>query len=266
MLSLPIPDAASPVCYNDLSLGGHSFGKIVTDLKAKRHAKTNKLVKALDRAHLDPDLIRELQHRAIDWRPLYGQCGKDATILRDHQVGVGDLFVFFGWFKRCELVNGKYCFSKGGPNIHVIFGYLRVGEILPISPDAVPTWTANHPHLYGNRGKRNVLFVAADRLQLPGAPDLPGAAAFPKYSEALRLTAPGMSRSCWRLPRWFYPEQGVPPLSSHERADRWQMDGDHCVLESVARGQEFVLQVEHYPKVVDWITAVICDGLSVSVR
>ncbi len=51
-----------------------------------------------------------------------------------------------------------------------------------------------------------MLFVAADRLDLPGILDAPGAAAFFNYDPALQLTAEGMTRSTWRLPRWFYPQ------------------------------------------------------------
>src|ERR1039458_2523088 len=96
MLSLPIPDRASPVSYGDLSFGGHSFGKLVTDVKAKRRSRNNKLklLSVGDRAHLDPDLIPGVLPRKPGWLPTYGQCGKDATILRNHQVGTGDLFVF----------------------------------------------------------------------------------------------------------------------------------------------------------------------------
>ena len=39
MISLPIPGAEGTVSYGDLLLNGHSFGKLVTDLKAKRKTK-----------------------------------------------------------------------------------------------------------------------------------------------------------------------------------------------------------------------------------
>jgi hypothetical protein len=260
MLSLPIPDAAGTVSYDDLVLSNHSFGKLITDLKAKRKAK--KGMKALlhtDKAHLDPDLTRKLRKRKPAWRPAFGQCGKDSTILRKHGVGRGDLFIFFGWFRRCELAGGTYQFLTGEPDLHVIFGYLRVGEAIRLAHDPVPEWAKDHPHLHGTARKTdagNTLFVAADRLGLPGAEDLPGAGAFAKFADALRLTAPGMTRSWWRLPKWFYPD-GAPPLSSHESFERWRLEGNACLLRSVARGQEFVLDVKHYPEAIEWAADLI---------
>lgn len=265
MISLPIPDTAGTVSYGDLALNGHSFGKLVTDLKAKRKTrnKETKRLSVADRAHLDPDLIWEVRQRKPGWRSAYGQCGKDATILRNHEVGRGDLFIFFGWFRRCELADGTYRFLPGEPDLHVVFGYLRVGDVIRVSYDTVPEWAQDHPHLHGTARKSdagNTLFVAADRLGLPGASDLPGAAAFAKFTDKLQLSAPGMTRSWWRLPKWFYPESGVPPLSSHENSDRWHMRGDACFLQSVARGQEFVLNVEHYPEAIEWTADLIRQG------
>jgi hypothetical protein len=268
MFSLPIPDRAGTVSYDELFYGGHSFGKLVIDLKAKGMTNGNEMRPLLgsDRAHLDPDLINELRQRKYGWRPAYGQCGKDATVLRQHDVGKGDLFLFFGWFHRCVTVNGMYHFLVGEPDLHVIFGYLRVGDVILLSDDQAPDWAKDHPHLHGTARKAdlgNTLFVAADHLGLPGAAELPGAAAFAMFADALRLTAPGMTRSWWRLPKWFHPAPGVPLLSSHEKHDRWYLKGDACFMQSVARGQEFVLDVEHSPEAIEWTVSLIRHGIGV---
>ncbi len=178
MISLPIPDAAGTITYGDLVVSGHSLGKLVTDLKAKRIGRNGqrKPLVSDDRAHLDPDLVRHAGAPA-GWRPCYGQHGKDATILREHGVGGSDLFIFFGWFRRCELDGGTYRFLKGLPDIHVVFGYLRVGDVVRLSYDPVPEWAKDHPHLHGparTGDPRNTLFVSADCLGLPGVDDRPG--------------------------------------------------------------------------------------------
>lgn len=269
MLSLPIPDAAGTVCYDDLSFEGHSFGKLVVDLKAKLKSKKKgtKSLASTDRAHLDPDLIRALRYRETGWRPAYGQCGKDATILRRRDVGREDLFLFFGWFRRCARVGGTYCFLPGEPDLHVIFGYLRIGDIIQLSSDPAPDWAKDHPHLHGTARKSdagNTLFVAANSLGLPDTDGVPGAGAFTRFTEAMQLTASGMSRSWWRLPKWFHPKPGASPLSSHERLDRWHLAGDSCLLQSVARGQEFVLDVTCYPEATEWAAELVRGGLNAS--
>ena len=145
-----------------------------------------------------------------------------------------------------------------------LFGYLRVGEVVRLACDPVPAWAVDHPHLHGSARKKdrgNTLFVAEDQLELPGAKGLPGAAAFPRFKDSLRLSAPGMTRSWWRLPKWFHPRPGTPALSSHEAPDRWRLEDDGCLLRSVARGQEFVLDVEHYPRALEWAVDLIRNGL-----
>jgi hypothetical protein len=271
MLSLPIPDRAGTVSYDDLFWGGHSFGKMVTDLKAKHltREKVKMPLTAQDRAHLDPDLIHGLLNRKSGWCPAYGQCGKDATILRQQQVDKGDLFLFFGWFRQCELVGGTYRYLAGAPDIHVIFGYLRVGEVLKLKFDPVPEWAIDHPHLHGNARKAdtgNTLFVAANTLGLPNSDGLPGAGAFTRFSQQLQLTAPGKTRSWWRLPKWFYPPPGTSSLSSHEKRNRWSEEKNSCLLQSVARGQEFVMDAERFPEVTNWATDLIRNGLNASLK
>jgi hypothetical protein len=266
MLSMPIPDAFGTVSYGDLWMDGHSYGKLVLDLCAKQNTGKNKWTRLSDsdKAHLDPDLIHCLRERPEGWRPAFGQCDKAATILRRHGVSRGDLFLFFGWFRRCELKNGVYRFLRGEPDLHVIFGYLRVGDVIQLSCDPVPDWAKDHPHLHGTARKAdkgNALFVAADCLGLPDVEDMPGSAAFNRFADGLRLTAAGMTRSMWRLPKWFYPKPGAVTLSSHEREGRWKLEEDSCILKSVARGQEFVLNVRQYPEAITWAASLIRQGL-----
>lgn len=267
MLSLPIPDEAGTVRYGDLSFRGHDYGKLISDCGAKRRAsgKRRNHLRANDRAHLDPDLVPELRRRRDGWRPAFGQCGKDATILWQHGVGEGDLFIFFGWFRRCELVGSRYRFVKGAPDLHVIFGYLRIGQVIHLASDRAPRWALEHPHLHGTARKsdrRNTLYVTAEHLGMPGC-QLPGAAAFTHFDAKLQLTAPGMTRSWWQLPTWFYPAGTMPALSSHENNQRWKLDPGRCLLQSVARGQEFVLDVTHYPLAVQWAADIIRGRLQV---
>lgn len=104
LFSLPIPDATetSGITYADINLcRGESIGTIVEDL-------TNLCVRQNQFAHLDPDLRRAAYPRISGWRPLFGQAGGDQTHLTLQGVTLGDVFLFFGWFRQVEIAYRKY--------------------------------------------------------------------------------------------------------------------------------------------------------------
>lgn len=108
----------------------------------------------------------------------------------------------------------------------------------------------------------NVVYAAADRLALPceGAEGLPGAGLFPRYAPGLVLTQPGQRlRSYWRLPSFFLPRDGRPPLSYHEHPGRWTETADGTCLRSVGRGQEFVLDLDAYPEALPWAVSTVAS-------
>lgn len=82
---------------------------------------------------------------------------------------------------------------------------------------------------------------------------------FHKFDQRLVLTDPnGAGVSQWRLPRWFYPEGNKPPLTYHGNVpERWRHDADYAYLRSVGRGQEFVLDLDHYPEAVGWLADLV---------
>ena len=81
---------------------------------------------------------------------------------------------------------------------------------------------------------------------------------FPEFDRRLVLTDPnGTGISQWRLPRWFYPDDNKPPSTYHSNRRRWRRDADHAYLRSVGRGQEFVLDLAHYPEAVGWLSDLV---------
>lgn len=255
LLSLPIPDIRGTVTYADLEWQGHPVGTVVQSLTRKR-------IKRHHRAHLDPDIYPQICPRHPDWRPLFGQDGAAQSHLANQGVGVGDLFLFFGWFREVRRVGRGYRFVKGAPDQHVIYGWLQVGEIWQGAQlvGTVPKWAADHPHCCGGRGERNTLYIAANDLRIPGegAPPLAGAGLFSQYQERYGLTAPNSLRTRWRLPRWFHPTPPQlptrPPLTYHQTPSRWHLDGEYVYLQSAARGQEFVFDTVDYPEAVEWLS------------
>lgn len=251
MFSLPIPDRHSPIRFADIA----PHGPLVPEL-------TRGKVKLHYGAHLDPDLVAESIPRPVGWKPLFGQTDADQRVLEREGVGPGDLFVYFGWFRQVEQRDGRYQYVRGAPDVHVIWGWLQVGQVLKVGTDAIPDWAGYHPHaVAAGRWRHNAMYVAAETLTVGGAGRrVPGACVFARYDERLRLTAPGAGRSTWSLPDWFYPTGGKTPLGYHGDASRWSRDGDRVLLKTVGRGQEFVLDAEEYPEIVGWATELEMTG------
>jgi hypothetical protein len=253
MVALPIPDRHSTVRYRDLTWRGRNLGDLVETLTRGRQRRDYG-------AHLDPDLRREVRRRSGEWRPALGQLGAAQGHLRKQGVGAGDLFLFWGLFRAVdELVRWA-----GSPR-HYVWGWLQVSEVAPV--DAVVrtragewSWAKEHPHWAFPPDPTNTLYVARPELSLPGRARLgiPGHGVFDFAEDRCRLTAAGATNPLeWALPMGFLPA-GRPALSYHHSASRWSKDGDHARLLAVSRGQEFVLDLDSYPEVVEWIASLIC--------
>jgi len=198
-------------------------------------------------AHLDPDLDPTTLKRSKGWRPAFGQANAAAGHLTNQQVGLGDLFLFFGWFRRVELLAGRWRYIKTAPDLHVLFGWLRVGEILdPLAAEA-PRGLERHPHFDGSIRKDSRVYVGKSTTD---------GGVFGKFAPALQLSVPGPKRSRWRLPKDFFPGSRTP-LSYHQQPKRWQQTENACILQSAGRGQEFVVDCKSYPSVRRWAEKLI---------
>jgi hypothetical protein len=249
-VSLPIPEPAARLRFSDVADNG-LIGAIVEDLTRNRKEP----LKRSHRVHLDPDLRIESRPRRPGWRPLFGQADAAQRHLHNHGVDLGDIFLFFGWFRQVEKRDGRLRFKPGTPNIHMFFGWLEIGDIWQLPKDAlrIPAWASEHPHVNANY-PGNTIYVAA------GNGTAHNAGTFRSFSDQLVLTEQDKSRSRWRLPKWFYPGVGRSALSYHDKVSRWTL-GDNCAdLQSVARGQEFVLDADDYPEVVEWAKRLIAEN------
>jgi Nucleotide modification associated domain 3 len=244
LISIPIPDPLSRVRYEDIACPGGSIGELISDLSRGR-------LVADSGAHLDPDLRAEALPRLAGWRPLFGQAGSAQTHLDNHNVGEGDVFVFFGWFREVERVGRRWRYVRHAADQHVLFGWLAVSRVLKLLPTELEPWMQYHPHADSNL-PRNTLFVAADRLTIDGGEHIRGAAAFPNLRRDLVLTVPGGPRSKWALPLFMYPE-GRPSMLSYHSKSRWSRESQKAIVHSVRRGQEFVLNVTDYPEASTWL-------------
>jgi len=289
MRSIPIParwDKSIPVAprdtlrYKDLPYEGKSLGLTIEKLISSRKARKERMRQG-DPCHLDPDLSKaNLRTRARGWLPMFGQVDKAASHLLNEGVREGDLFLFFGWFRRSQDRAGRLRFDPNDRGTHVIFGWLQIGEIWCQSrpKPAIPGWARYHPHvrgsvanLYNSASPINVVFIAKQRLEIPGIRSrLLGGGVFSTFHEDLCLTEPNRSRSHWRLPSWMYPFPNRKPLTYHEKGWRWRKRGRRALLKTVGRGQEFILDLdssgdkysEKYPveKVQKWLGKIFAHA------
>ena len=126
IFSLPIPqNGKSPKKYHELKFNGINGTQALKEVSATH-------VTSEDFCHYDPALNDKIG--------LFGQAGSAQSELKNNDVGIGDLFLFFGWFKKTE-----------NPiiDIHKIFGWLQIEEILEVDKQIsnfLKKHYLSHPH------------------------------------------------------------------------------------------------------------------------
>lgn len=211
----PIVDGA-PVSL-PIPAGKGRPGIAYGDLGLSDHVQTASRGKlgANDLAHHDPMYLG-------DGTCLFGQCGAAQSHLENCSVGRGDLFLFFGLFRQ-----------KPQKPHHRIFGWLWVEDIVRHSDDAMEDLRQySHPHALAAHASNDAIYCGQGRQAQTIHPEL-------------RLSLDEGPPSLWRVPAWM-ERTG---LSYHHKADRWRGDG---VLQSVARGQEFVANIGDDDAAHEW--------------
>lgn len=237
MLPFPIPgdglDTYEDLLYDDISLYN-----IINQLNPRTQLKPN------DKCHLDPDLRASSKHRSEGWMPAFGQAEQSLSELKNNGFGNGDLFLFFGWFKLTEYVNGKLRYVRGAKDLHVIYGYMQVDKILTYEDD-MPEWLSTHPHAPRliNGSKKDAIFLPAKVLSFNNS--LPGSGLL-KFSKDLILTHPNKTRSKWKLPKCF---DEIRIGHSPKQPCREEYFQTPCI------GQEMVWETT--PESIEWLKSII---------
>ena len=241
LLSLPIPDKRyGNNSFSSLYWDGMSFYDIIHSLRPRTQLNGN------DMCHLDPDLRKNVRDRLPGWKQAFGQSDGALTHLRNYGVSKGDLFLFFGWFKETEINQGKLIYKRGAKELHVIYGYMQIGDIIERKADA-PDWLKDHPHIGDKKVRdeeKNAIFLPTDKLSF--MPNVNGCGLL-NYRKDRVLTKEGMSRGKWDLPEFFKDVK----ISHHP--DPWKDN----YFQSAAIGQEFVFQAT--PKIMDWAKQIITN-------
>jgi hypothetical protein len=252
LLSLPIPDKSTSIRYSDLNYNGKNYCEMISELKGDVIKLESKKIQFDEntRCHFDPDLRKEAFLRTSEWTGIFGQMGAAQSHLNNKDVQVGDVFLFFGWFRRTIEKDGKLKFDPTDKHgRHIVYGYMEIGEIIKADDAAkLKDWMNYHPHADEShlQGTGNTIYLPSIRLSLDNRID--GYGVF-DYSEELVLTKTGCSRSKWNLPELFKNVN-----MSYHTDKSWKED----YFKSTDRGQEFV--IEDNELVTDWAKDLIINN------
>ncbi|MCD4694087.1 hypothetical protein K8R62_01885 [bacterium] len=250
LLSLPIPDESEKKGYTDLWCDDINFYQTMQQLIRNDIRLNDKKIK-LDKktkCHFDPDIDRNtLKNREKNWRPMFGQIDGAQTHLKNQDVQIGDLFLFFGWFKFTKTTKETKRLMYCGDDKHIIWGYFEIGQIIKTIKENKEYWKnwAYNPHIKNNRwlnNESNTLYIASKKLSFNS--NLPGAGKF-NYSKGLVLTKNGHPRTYWDLPKIFKGKN-----ISHHSQNSWRIVNGEEYFQSNPIGQEFV--VEDNKQVEQW--------------
>lgn len=241
LLSLPIPDKhmteneKQNIKYSALSYNGISYRDLINDLKP---SFTDEF------CHLDPDIRDGIISAGHELKPAFGQTGTAQKILKSVEVDIGDVFLFFGWFRGVEFKNGKYCYLRkrtgidftSYANIHVIYGYMQIGEIID-DCKRIKNEFGEHPHScewYLN-SENNTIYKPSENLSSLGLNNLPGYGTL-DFSPERVLTKEGCPRSYWVEKPWLDNSKQLTNVHCKDK-------GNNC-LTYIGQWQELVFDVD----------------------
>lgn len=254
MRSIPIPSKSDKIKYDNLTSGsGLNYGDILAQLQSTYRKKR---INTGDSCHLDPDIYEDIIERPHDWRALFGQIGKAQQHLTYGGVQENDLFLFFGWFKRTEIIDGIFKYSDNF-DLHVIFGYLQIGKIINPKADGFEKWMEYHPHIQNKErynDKTNRVYIARETSTWDKS--IPGSGFF-DFDKQLILTKKTkqfgyLPKSHWKNE---FPFDKSVKISRHKES-AWK---DKNYFQSTPIGQEFVF--EKTKEVENWAKNLIKNNI-----
>jgi len=244
MLSMPIPieKENNALLFTEIEYKNRTYSEYLKQLNPKKNYEF---------CHLDPDIRANVRKTPIsNWQPAFGQCEAAQSHLKNCGVTVGDLFLFFGYYRKTEDDgSGNLKYIRTAPEIQALYGYLQIGDIIKDDDVKKYPW---HPHCdscYFKPNGNNTLYLASEKLLINGEDtDLPGYGVF-RYSDDVVLTKDGLSRSRWKLLDWMKDAK----ISRH-----FPKDIKEDYFQSVSIGQEFVIQEND--AVTEWAKRIILNN------
>jgi len=234
IFSIPIPQKfPSPRRYKDLNFDGISGVDLLKE--------TSTTVSPYNYCHFDPSLNEDIG--------IFGQASSSQTELKNKGVSAGDLFLFFGWFKN---------FYTKGNDLHHIFGWLQIEKVIEGSENIkyfLKQVNAEHPHGYGDASRytNNTLYIGKRNLDIQNkTTSTKGYGLFKHTHKDLILTESKKTRSRWKLPGEYFSNSKNLFLNRL----KWE-EKRNCKIFYKGFGQEFILNAEENPKIIDWAYSLI---------
>lgn len=198
LLSMPIP-SFDVLKYSDLSYNGSTYEEIMKSLKAGFPH---------EHCHLDPDLRQGVRSMAISgWKPAFGQTGAALGVLRNSGISIGDIFIFFGLFRKTEYDrDGRLKYVRECKPVQIVYGYLQIGEIIEDPEQIRKYWWHPHSHVENYTPMKNVLFVPGERMSI--CPELKGYGVL-RYRDDRVLTMEGKTAGTWKNYDFLLPDNLV---------------------------------------------------------
>ena len=148
-----------------------------------------------------------------------------------------------------------------GRSLHLVFGYLQVkrifkGENTRRLKEMYPG-LMDHPHLSRPRlgHPDNRIYIATDRLKIPRlCRPLPGAGVFAFDQKRCLTDLSQRARANWRLMGWGKSSSTRPDIKRDSGSFcNWHHAGNDWMVTNHGFGQEFVIDLDTHPDVLDWV-------------
>ncbi len=239
LFSIPIPSTSDDFKYSDISFRyqGEPIQSVINDITNNRIKHNNKLIACnyLDgqqHCHHDPMLIPNSNRLVV------GQAGNSESHLRNQGVNIGDIFLFYGWFRRVEKLEGRWQYSQYSPDIHLIWSWMEIDKKLDAGSKTIRKQViSNYPYLQPHPhfcDMPELPYLKINSVYLSRNSELLN------YSRYRQLTDCKMysGRSTWRLPACFNQPKAFTFLKN------FMLDGDDVIINFKGYGQEFVLDLD----------------------
>ncbi|MDO5519648.1 MAG: hypothetical protein Q4G58_04045 [bacterium] len=246
LLLLPRPSEEGYVRYDELFYNGTSYLEIIRSLNPTI-AEELKDAKCFP----NPDLTEHSYKKESNWKANFTQYGPSEGHLSSQRISVGDIFLFFGWFKQTEInEENQLTYVKNAPDLHIIFSYLQIGAIIKNKNYILKKykWHNNLIDVIKST-KHYSIYLPTKKLSYNNRQSGYGQL---KFSDKLVLTKQGLPCSKWDLPDLF--RRPDVTISYHNNYTNGFIPGKDY-FQSSNIGQEFVINGTHDLKA--WVCHLI---------